>query len=133
MSNNDVVQIFQDRKGNLWLSTLHGLDRFDPKTRTFIRYLHDPGNPASLSDDSLAKTYEDRAGRFWVATNNGLSLMDRARGRFTRYLHDPDDSSSLSSNVINPRALYEDASGALWIGMRSTGVRPALPTRSVKR
>lgn len=122
LSNNDVTYIFQDRKGNLWFSTLHGLDRFDPQTRTFIRYLHDPGNPASLSDDSVAETYEDRAGRFWVATNNGLNLMDRARGTFTRFLHDSNDSSSLSSNVINQFALYGDASGALWIGTRSTGV-----------
>jgi len=122
LSSNDVVDIFQDREGRLWFATLGGLNRFDPKTRTFIRYVHDPRNPASLSDDSLAKTYEDPTGRFWVATNNGMDLMDRARGTFTRYVHDPDDSTSLSSNVINPRALYEDASGALWIGMRSTGV-----------
>ena len=122
LSNNDVGHIFQDRKGNLWISTLRGLNRFDPQTHTFIRYPHDPRNPATLSDDYVAMTYEDRAGRFWVATNNGLNLMDRARGSFTRYLHDPNDSSSLSSNVINYRALYMDASGTLWIGMRSTGV-----------
>ena len=122
LSSNDVEHIFEDRTGSLWTSTLRGLNRFDPQAHTFIRYLHDPGNPASLSDDYVAMTYEDRAGRFWVATNNGLNLMDRARGTFTRYLHDPNDSSSLSSNVMNGRALYEDASGALWIGMRSTGV-----------
>ena len=122
LSNNDLVHIYQDRKGNLWFSTLRGLNRFDPETHTFIRYLHDPGNSASLSDDNVTMTYEDRAGRFWVATNNGLNLMDRDHGTFTRYLHDPNDSSSLSSNVINWGALYEDASGALWLGMRSTGV-----------
>ena len=122
LSNNDVVHIFQDQKGNLWFSTLRGLNRFDPKTHTFIRYLHDPRNPASLSDDYVSMTYEDRAGRFWVATNNGLNLMDRARGTFTRHLHDFNDSSSVSSNVINVGALYADASGALWIGMRSAGV-----------
>lgn len=122
LSNNDVVHVFQDRKGNLWFSTLRGLNRFDPKTHTFIRYLHDPGNPASLSDNYVTMTYEDRAGRFWVATNNGLNLMDRDQGTFASYLHDPNDSSSLSSNVINWGALYEDASGALWLGMRSTGV-----------
>ena len=121
LSNNIAVQIFQDRSGTLWISTLRGLNRLDPKTHRFIRYLHDPKNPASLSDDLVWMTHEDRAGNFWVATNNGLNLMDRARGTFTRYLHDPDDSSSLSSNVIN-RALYEDVSGALWIGTRSTGV-----------
>lgn len=122
LSNNDLVHIYQDRKGYLWFSTLRGLNRFDPKTHTFVRYLHNPKSPASLSDDNVTMTYEDRAGRFWVATNNGLNLMDRERGTFTRYLHDPNDSSSLSSNVINWGALYEDASGALWLGMRSTGV-----------
>jgi signal transduction histidine kinase/ligand-binding sensor domain-containing protein len=122
LSNNDVVRIFQDRNGTVWVSTLGGLNRFDPKSRTFIRYLHDPGNPASLSSDFVTMTYEDRAGRFWVATNNGLNLMDRARGSFIRYLHDPNNSSSLSSNTINYSALYEDASGALWIGTEFAGV-----------
>ncbi len=122
LSSNDVWHIFEDRTGSLWISTMRGLNRFDPQSHTFIRYLHDSGNPASLSDDDVVTTYEDRAGRFWVATINGLNLMDRARGTFTRYLHDPIDSSSLSSNVISVHALYEDASGALWIGMRSTGV-----------
>src|SRR5208283_5043910 len=108
--------------GALWISTLGGLNRFDPQTHSFIRYRHDPRNPASLSDDFVVRTYEDRAGRFWVVTKNGLNLMDRARGTFTRYLHDPNDSFSLSSNAISGIALYESGSGSLWIGMRSTGV-----------
>lgn len=122
LSNDDVGHIFQDRKGNVWVSTQRGLNRFDPKTHTFIRYFHKPKNSASLSDDYVMTTYEDRAGRFWVATKNGLNLMDREHGTFTRYLHDPSDPYSLSSNVMNKRALYADDSGALWIGMRSTGV-----------
>ena len=122
LSHNKVLDIFQDRAGDIWVSTLNGLNRFDPQTHTFIRYLHDSRNPASLSDDYVTMTYEDRAGRLWVATNNGLNLMDRASGTFTHYLNDANDPSSLSSNVVNYRALYMDASGALWVGMRSTGV-----------
>jgi ligand-binding sensor domain-containing protein len=106
----------------MWISTARGLNRFDPQTHTFIRYLHDPKNPATLSDDYVVGTYEDRAGRFWVTTNNGLNLMDRGRGTFTRYLHDPNDPSTLNSNVINPGAFYEDSVGTLWIGIRSTGI-----------
>src|SRR5581483_6380246 len=122
LSSDDVSHIFQDRTGAVWVSTQHGLNRFDPKTHKFTRYLHDSGNPASLTDDYVQATFEDREGRFWVATNNGLNVMDRERGTFSRYLHDPNDPSSLSSNVMNKRALYADASGALWIGLRSTGV-----------
>ena len=122
LSSDDVSHIFQDRAGAVWISTQHGLNRFDPKTHKFTRYLHDRTNPASLTDDYVQATFEDREGRFWVATNNGLNVMDRERGTFSRYLHDGSDPSSLSSNVINKRALYADASGALWIGTRSTGV-----------
>ncbi len=122
LSHNVVNHIFQDQVGTMWLSTLVGLNRFDPHTNTFIRYLHDPGNPNSLSDNYLIQAHEDRAGRFWVATNYGLNLMDRAAGTFTRYLNDPNDPDSLSSNIINAGAFYEDASGVLWIGTKSTGV-----------
>ena len=122
LSDNDVVRIFQDRNGTLWVSTLGGLNRFDPKTRTFLRYRHEPRDPSSLSSNFVTMTYEDRVGRFWVATNNGLNLMDRTRGSFIRYVHAPSDSSSLSSDVINYSALYEDASGGLWIGTEFAGV-----------
>ena len=122
LSHNDVVRIFQDRNGILWVSTLGGLNRFDPKTRTFVRYRHEPKDPSSLSSNFVTMTYEDRVGRFWVATNNGLNLMDRSRGSFIRYVHAANDLSSLSSNAINYSALYEDASGTLWIGTEFAGV-----------
>ena len=122
LSNNVVLNIFQDRAGARWLSTADGLNRFDPRTHKFVRYFHDLRNPSSLSDNSVLETYDDRAGRFWVVTNNGLNLMDRARGTFARYLHDRNDPSSLSGNTFNYEALCEDTSGTLWMGMRSTGV-----------
>ena len=111
-----MVNIFQDRAGEIWLSTLGGLNRFDPQTHTFVRYVHDPRNPTSLSDDYVTMTYEDRAGRFWVVTNNGLNLMDRARGTFSRYMRNSNDSSSLSSLAgYQARSFVEDESGTLWV------------------
>jgi signal transduction histidine kinase/ligand-binding sensor domain-containing protein len=131
LSSNELADIFQDRHGDLWVGTFRGLNRFDRKTQTFRRYLHDARDSATLSDDYVTAITEDRAGRFWVATNNGLNVMDRDLGTFTRYLHDPDDPSSLSGTTINPRALYVDKSGALWMGMRSSGVDrlPGAPER----
>ena len=122
LSSNEVADIYQDRDKNIWISTFGGLNRFDRKTGKFFHYIHKPHNSASLSDDYVTAARQDGAGRFWVATNNGLNLMDREHGTFTRYLHDPNDPYSLSSNVTNARAMYIDDSGALWIGMRSTGM-----------
>jgi signal transduction histidine kinase/ligand-binding sensor domain-containing protein/CheY-like chemotaxis protein len=122
LSDNLVYNIYQDRSGRLWFSTHNGLNLFNPKTHNFIRYFSDPDNPKSLSDNFVMQTYEDRAGRFWVATNNGLNLMDRENGTFTRYVNDPTDPASLSLNTINNGAMFEDNTGALWIGTRSTGI-----------
>jgi ligand-binding sensor domain-containing protein len=121
-NTDDPIQIYQDRRGKLWFSRLDGLTSSDPRTHTSIRSQHNPANAASLSDDNVTMMYEDRAGRFWVATNNGLNREDRDHGTFTRFLHHPNDSSSPSGDVINWGAIYEDGSGALWLGMRSAGV-----------
>jgi ligand-binding sensor domain-containing protein len=120
-NTDDPIQIYQDRRGNLWFSTSHGLTSSDPRTHTSIRYLHNPADAASLSDGNVTMMHEDRAGRFWVATNNGLNVMDRNHGTFARFLHHPNDSSSPSGDVINWGAMYEDGSGALWLGVKSAG------------
>src|ERR1700733_11827596 len=120
-NTDDPIQIYQDRRGNLWFSTSHGSTSSDPRTHTSIRYLHNPADAASLSDGNVTMMHEDRAGRFWVATNNGLNVMDRNHGTFARFLHHPNDSSSPSGDVINWGAMYEDGSGALWLGVKSAG------------
>jgi signal transduction histidine kinase/CheY-like chemotaxis protein/streptogramin lyase len=51
---------------------------------------------------------------------NGLDLLDRATGTFTHYRHDPADPESLSDDMI--RTVYEDNTGALWIGTVNGGV-----------
>lgn len=35
LSNNTCYNILKDRKGNLWISTNHGISRFNPKTKQF--------------------------------------------------------------------------------------------------
>ncbi|WP_084235789.1 two-component regulator propeller domain-containing protein [Hydrogenophaga taeniospiralis] len=122
LSNNVVTHIFQDRAGTVWISTRGKLNRFDAQTKTFAQYHSDPNNPDSISDDEVTMAYEDRAGHFWVATNNGLNLLDREKGTFVQYHHDPHNPDSLGNSVINSGALYEDRSGALWIGTIYNGV-----------
>jgi len=114
ISDNVVVEIFEDRSGTLWLGTHNGLNRMDRQHGQFVRYQHDPENPFTISDDVIQAIYEDRAGNLWIGTANGLNKMPPGSGEFEQYFHDPQDPNSLSHNAVF--ALLEDSTGTLWVG-----------------
>jgi diguanylate cyclase (GGDEF)-like protein len=113
------MSIYEDREGSLWLGTFEGgLNLFDRARGAFVRYRPGPGNPTSLSSDSVSCITEDRSGMLWLGTlKGGLNRFDRDSGTFTHYLHDPKDPKSLSANDVN--AVLEDREGALWIATQN--------------
>jgi len=147
LSNNEVRVLYEDRAGTLWVGAggwispvnpagLGGLNRFDPETDTFVRYLHDPGNPATLMDDRVGALFEDTRGTFWVGTvGNVLHQMDREAGTFERFVVDPAHPARLSRpehtslpedcdlrNCGIITFVHEDPSGILWIGAHGGGL-----------
>ncbi|HEY6073212.1 MAG TPA: two-component regulator propeller domain-containing protein, partial [Anaerolineales bacterium] len=124
LSYNAVLAFAEDAQGYLWIGTWGGgLNRFDPASETFTRYLHDDKKPGSLSGDIVTALHVDSRGRLWVGTTTGLNLLDEASGTFTRYRNDPKDLKSLSSDVIG--SLLEDQQGSLWVGTGALGIQGA--------
>ena len=91
-----------------------GLDRLDPQTGVFTHYRYQPGNPASLSNDSVTALLEDRDGNIWVGTEyGGLNCFDPKTNRFIHYRHSA-NPFSLSNDEV--RVIYEDREGTIWAG-----------------
>ena len=134
LGHDVVYSIYEDRSGMMWLGTLDsGLHQFLPdsdlsktaieKNGAFTKYIHDPNNPKSLSNDRVMSIYEDanEAGQIlWIGTYGGLNRFDRTNGTFTHFRHDPADATSLSDDRVN--TIYEDQSDNLWIGTRRGGL-----------
>ena len=117
------TSILEDHTGTLWVGTYcGGLVRFDPQSKRFRYFRHDPDAPHSLSgsDNCVLSVIEDRSGALWVGTNGGLNLYDRETGRFAHYQHDSSDAYSLSNNHI--LSIYQDRSGVLWMGIEFGGI-----------
>ncbi|MBP7239123.1 MAG: hypothetical protein KBA14_02780, partial [Saprospiraceae bacterium] len=107
--------ICADSNGIIWIGFFgFGMDRFDPATKTFTHFRHDPNDPASISNDTVSNILVDHQKNIWIGTNRGLNLFDPATGKFKRFDNDPTDPTSLSYNKV--RALYEDHQGTLWVG-----------------
>jgi hypothetical protein len=47
------------------------LNRLDPRTGRFAHFLHRPGDPATLSHDSVYGMAEGPEGNLWVGTQIG--------------------------------------------------------------
>src|SRR5947209_6645804 len=106
-----IVSIAQDSYGFLWVGSPNGLYRYDGYN--LKHYLHEPGDPASISADGVRTVFKDRAGTIWIGTSVGLDRADAKGDGFIHYRHNPADDRSLSGDV---RAIHQDSNGTLWVG-----------------
>lgn len=110
-----VAVIKEDHQGFIWVGTSrHGLFCLDPEQRTFVKYISDPANPASLGSNNIRAILTDQTGGVWLGTPAGLARFDPVTGQFVHFRHDPAQAASLPSNEVY--ALYKDRAGSLWVG-----------------
>ncbi|MFC1527531.1 sigma 54-interacting transcriptional regulator [Candidatus Neomarinimicrobiota bacterium] len=136
ISTNYIRSIYQDKKGVIWVGGSGGLNKlipsnnvlkvsksgneFRPDGYQFNRYLKNPSNNNSISNNDVTSIVEDSKGDLWVGTYSGLNRLDPNTDKFTRYYHNTNNSKSLSSNVIN--CLLIDQNETLWIGTWDGGL-----------
>jgi signal transduction histidine kinase/streptogramin lyase len=112
--SDNVVTIYEDRNGQLWVGGQYGISRLNPETDNFTNYRPVASNPASLLNWIWA-IFEDRAGTLWVGTFGGaLMRFDRKTSTFVSYLPDSSDAHKLNGAGIT--SIHEDRTGTLWIG-----------------
>jgi signal transduction histidine kinase/ligand-binding sensor domain-containing protein/DNA-binding response OmpR family regulator len=108
--------LFEDKAGILWIGSRLGLERFDPKSETFIHYTPNPSD-TGIGSNEVWSICEDKFGSLWVGSGNGLYKFDRVKEKFTRLQHDSTDYTSIAHNSVY--AIYEDKEGSLWFGTRA--------------
>lgn len=116
LSNNDIIQIFFDKKGDLWIGTNgHGLNQLNPETGSINVYSSDPGNSETLSGNRIWGICEDKNGFLWIGDFlSGLNRLDPESKIVKRFQHKPNQSNSLSNNRI--KVMLTDSDGDIWIG-----------------
>ncbi|NND70606.1 MAG: response regulator [Rhodothermales bacterium] len=141
ISHDRVEAILEDSSGNLWVGTgqvtgprqLGGLNRLDPESGMFTRYMHDADKPGSLLDNRVLALHEDSKGRLWVGTDSdGLHLYNPLTDSFTRFQFDPANSASLNTpipdsetheqNASPVKDIHEEPDGSLWLAMNQHGL-----------
>ncbi|OIN56820.1 hypothetical protein BLX24_22880 [Arsenicibacter rosenii] len=108
-----VFSICTDYNGDRWFGTYSGLLRIRTDGQQ-DRFLSNPNDPFSLSNDFIHCLLVDRNKTLWVGTAVGLQRFDRARNRFLPvFMPMVDKEMPLFQAVFS---LLEDHKGRIWVG-----------------
>ena len=121
LKDNYVTTLLEDRKGNLWVGLINGLQVYDHETETFKEV------ELYVSDErihlDIRSIIEASNGDIWISTlGYGLIRIDRNTGR-------PKYSTRLNQRLcsLNLRCIYEDKDGVLWLGSDNDGLNSYNP------
>lgn len=81
IAGNMVIEIKEDRNGNIWVSTTSGITGFTPSGEPFRSFT---GKNGLLSHTASALAV-DRLNRLWVGTTRGISMIDSSRKVITGF------------------------------------------------
>lgn len=106
-----IYNMLEDSEGVLWLATYFGgVYSYDPYTKHWQNYRHEPDNPHSLPHNKVISIYEDSRHRLWFLTQgHGFCLFHRDTQRFDRY----DPGTLIASNTAY--RMLEGNDGQLWL------------------
>jgi signal transduction histidine kinase/CheY-like chemotaxis protein len=108
ISNNTVPDVLEDRRGNLWVCTYAGLDKFDYKNRHFTVFTKKDGLPS----DAVYAVLEDKKGNLWMSTNDGIAMYNPIGNTFENYTTE----DGLQGNEFKPHSAYKAPDGTLYFG-----------------
>jgi len=116
-----ILSLLYDEENTLWIGhgSGQGIERIDLSgfaSGKFAKtsYKNHPGDPKTLSDNSVFCLYADRNGDIWIGTfGRGLNFYSKRAKQFQVFEEIQGDTFSIRNNLVN--AFYEDETH-LWVG-----------------
>ena len=108
LSYDSINCIQGDGKGNLWIGTEVGLNKFNIEKETFTQYYDKDGLVSNYINSIIIDDNEN----IWLGTNKGLSKFIINEGRFINFT----ERDGVSGNQFNKRAAYKTKEGHLLFG-----------------
>ena len=121
LSTNSLSNIFQDRQGNLWLTSKRGDLNYFILDNPFYTWYKNPNPIEGLTSNLITAIMEDSRRRIWVGyEDGGIDLLDskcvKQKMHFTG-----DQHSGLGPGPI--MTFYESTGKTIWIGKYRDGLK----------
>lgn len=114
--NQNIMSVFEDSRGLIWVGTRDGLNIINPKTDELTLLNKNTG----IADNVICAILEDESKNLWVSTANGLSHIVISTNPKTGEYHfipsNYDERDGLQGADFNERSAYRTSAGDLIFG-----------------
>lgn len=109
-----IYDILEDAMDNIWFAGYYdGVYRYDRNAKKWSHYVHDAGNPESLSHNKTLSLYMDDRNNLWICTEGGgICRFVYETETFERLTLKSSDTKADLSIVYG---MLSDPSGKLWL------------------
>ncbi|HQF42565.1 MAG TPA: two-component regulator propeller domain-containing protein [Ignavibacteriaceae bacterium] len=117
ISSDKITVLSKAEDGNVWIGTENdGLNFFDKKRNSFIRYLNNPNNLNSIGSNQITSLFYDNGkDLLWIGFLNGrIDCYNILMNQFKHYRVKTNLNPSASVNSVT--IIYRGREEALWVG-----------------
>lgn len=108
---NITFVIAENKKGQILIGSENGFYIYDYSTDSFRRFVNNPQDKSTISDDNVRSFCIDKKNRLWIGTKSGgLNYFNENTEKFISYKTE----NGLPDNSIF--SIQEDQDGFLWLG-----------------
>ncbi len=131
LSNNAVVNIYQDNKGFLWFGTYDGLNRYDGYR--FKIYRNKIGDSSSLIDNGIWTIEQDGAQQLWIGGRKGVCVLHPSGDKFQAARYIPATTGKEEKLGGNIHVIRSDKQNTILVGTENNGLVLFGPDRTSGR
>ena len=111
LTNDNVNQIIEDSRGNIWFATDNGISCWDVRANKWQTFFHNKQEHAQV----FLSLCEDDRNRIWAGTySSGVYVLDENTGFVTAHYSKNERNSPFDSNFNFD--IMKDSKGDLWLG-----------------
>lgn len=108
ISSNTINSLYCDKRGNIWLATPNGLERYREESDDFEHFLFSD----ALPNNHILNIAGTDSDNLLFTTNRGISIFNHQEKRFTSYTQD----NGLPLSEVNVNGLFVNTSGDVFVG-----------------
>ncbi len=119
LCSNSIWSIVEDSKGFIWIATEHGLNLYDPATKSLSVYNSTTPGPFRLKNEFVRTLRIDHNGNLWIGTDEGITLFD-FKNNLSHYYLTTVKKLKRENEIWE---IFEDSKNQLWIGTYLGGMK----------